>query len=388
MKLIAIAIASSGLLAAPAVMANCDRELDRIEARVQNSNAPQQQKTNLLEWVEEQRSAHRDATSAQCTQLAAEMDRQVSDRLAAAQDRSGQPVAGMSQSGTDASGTQATTASTQATTTATQQPLDQPQTLGATAQTGQDRDRADIAVQAPPAQVSVQQPPPSVDVQQQSAQVDVHLDPPSVVVEVPESEVQVTQREPRVSVTQSEPQVTVIQGEPEVSLHQPDPIVSVQQAEPQVEVRTTDPTVNVHEQDAVVSVQPSQPLTDTQGTAAVADPAAPGMHGSRPLSQEQVTAAELQGQSVVNIQGHVIGEVAEVLRERDSNQMFVRVQVDPSVDLSARQLMLEVNDLERNADNLLVRSNLDELEQAGSFAEQRFEPAEGETLQLAAPTDD
>jgi hypothetical protein len=355
----AFAITLSGLLAAPGVMAACNPQFDRIETRIQASAAPQAQKSRLLAWVGEQRTQHRDAEAPQCERVAQALQRQVAQQL----DQVDEVQAGQADP----------TGSDQATI---------------------DLAGADVSVAAPPSEVRIDQPPARIDVTQQAAEVDVATQPPQVTIEVPEPEVQVSQAQPRVAVSQEEPRVTVRQGEPEVNIRQPDPVVNVTQADPVVEVRQGDPDVQVQDSPAVVSVDPAQPEAPVRETIEPMPASRPtdgriAGTGTEATAVQPIAATELRGVSVVNIEGHVLGRVDQVLKDSQTNQVFVRVDVDRSVPLDTQQLVLKADELESNAGKLLVRRDLEQLEQeAGALADRRFEPADGEQVVLAASADD
>jgi hypothetical protein len=271
------------------------------------------------------------------------------------------------------------------------------------------QDDTEVVVTAPPSEVQIDQPPAQVEVQQQPPEIDIQMQSPQVVAEVPEPEIQVTQPSPQVTVTQPEPQVRVTQREPEVRVQQPDPVVTVQQADPQVEVRQGQPRVQVQDSPAVVTVDPAVPEVTTQQTPAEVQIRRDATAQQDPLAAERdalaaqprptdtaapqdlpetASAAQLQGVNVVNIQGHILGTVQEVLRDEATNALFVRVQVDPAIDIEADTLLISVDALERNAGMLLVRSSLDELSLAAELGDEGMQPAHGQQVQLAGPSDE
>jgi hypothetical protein len=362
MRKLALAFATSSLLAAPLAMANCNFELDRIEARVEQSGTPPQQKQRLLDWIDDQRDAHRNATSQECVEIAAEINRQMIDYGY----------------------------------------------FGATAPSGPwqsdrvgsdlgeaDLEALEIAVTAPASDVRIDQPSAQVDVRQQAPRVDVQMQAPRIVVQVPEPDIQVTQQRLQVFVTQAEPQVTVTQGEPQIRVHRRDPVVSVQLAEPQVEVRRGEASIQSRQPPAAGTVDPSVPETAARPATTprllpreTRQAVMPSVGPTTQLAAGPVDAAQLRGVSVINIEGHVLGVVSEVLTERDSNRVLVRVQANQSIGLDARQLLLDTAELERNAGNLLARSTLRDLQQAAPVAEDSLEPARGEQVILARSDDE
>jgi hypothetical protein len=320
MRTLAFALAASGMLAAPLAMANCDSELDRIETRLEQSGTSPQQKQRLLDWIEEQRQAHRAATPQECAQVAAEIDRQMT----------GYGYFGAA---------------------------------GSTV--GENLDGADAMASAQPS----------------APQVDVQMQAPTIVIHVPEPDNGTQQ--PEISVTQADPDVTVTGGDPEITVQQSDPVVEVRQENP----TPGEPT-------AIVRVEPSEP---DPASAMPGDPAMPATAASPatevgPTTQlaggPVIDTSQLQGVSVLNIEGHVVGVVSEVLKERDSDRLLVRVEANRSIGLDAPQLLLDVGELERNAGNLLVRRTVQELQQVDVVAEERLAPASGEQVVLAGFDDD
>jgi hypothetical protein len=352
MRKLALALATSSLLAAPLAMANCDSELDRIESRLEQSGTSPQQKQRLRDWIGDQRVLYRDATTSECAEVAAEIDRQMSGHGYFSAAAPGAPAR-------------------------------------------VDLDGADVAVTAPPSDVRIEQPTAQVDVTQPAPQVSVQMQSPRIVIHVPEPDVQVNQQQPEVSVSHAEPQVSVTQDEPEIRVQQADPVVSVQHADPQVEVRRAETGVDGQPLTSVVTVDPSEPLaadvppssdrmSTTDAPRFTADTGPTTQLDDSPV----VDATRLNGVTVVNIEGHVLGVVSEVLQERDSERVVVRVQANQSIGLGTPDLLLHADELERNAGNLLTRNALGELQQANRIAEERLAPVAGVQVELAASDED
>jgi hypothetical protein len=376
MRKLALALATSSLLAAPLAMANCNSELDRIESRVEQSGTSPQQKQRLLEWIDDRRDEFRYATPQECAQIAAEINRQMTDYGYFSATGGGQ----------------------------------QPGFAGSDPGEA-DLEALEIAVTAPASDIGIDQPAAQVDVRYPAPEVDVQMQSPQIVIQVPEPDIQVTQQQPEIFVTQAEPRVSVRQGEPEIRVHQPDPVVSVQHAEPQVEIRRGGASMQAGQAQshaetgqpqpqaqppAVVTVDPSVPVADAQAAAPARplpretrEAVMPEVGPTRQLAAGQVVdAAQLRGVTVINIEGHVLGIVSEVLTERDSERVLVRIQANQSIGLNARQLLIDTADLERNAGNLLVRSSLRDLEQVGPIDDDRLRPALTEQVQLAGSDDE
>lgn len=431
MKNLAIAIA--GVLAAPMAMANCDTQLDRIEARVQAADMEPRNEQVLVDWLQQQRVAHAGATVTQCTQLAAEIERQMQEK-------------GYFASVSQQPGMQAP----------------DPQQTGAPQASTLEARRSGVAVEAAPAEVVVQQPAADIDVQQQPAEVEVEMQQAEVLVQVPDPRVQVTQAPPQVTVNQPDPKVRVEQKDPMVSIDQPEPDVTVTQGEPEVTVQQGEPQVSVHEQPAIVDVQQGEPQVEVQqadgGNVAVGesevtgpsaslagagsadtigrmgmedeesvDPWAPTSSGASDSSlasesdtatdsslaagsdmasgsksseweddrarafanpaagdSEQVAASELVGHTVVDSNGATVGRVREALKRPGDDQVYVRIDVAGTSDLDARELVLGVDRLERNAGNLLVRGEPDQvLTAAAEMQVDDLEPADSEQVVLS-----
>lgn len=405
MRILAIAIASSGLLVAPMAMADCDRELDRIEQRVEQANLDPQNETRLLSWLERQREVYEDASGRECSQVASEITRQM------------QEYGYFSTAGTD---TTATFDRQVAITEQTRQ-------SGARQTSDIELDEAEVLVDAPASEVTVDQPAARVNVEQQPADVDVKMQEPRVVVQVPEPEVRVTQPSPNVTVSQPDPEVTVNQPDPIVNVQQPDPNVTVEQADPQVLVRQDEPDVRVQDSPTRVNVETAEPRVqvDQSGTAQVQvreqerdqqrsqqlaqqrgqqDQRATQQQRQqdqrmaqqdrqqdqrtaqqeRQGSQSGMQANQLVGMTVVDQRGRTIGEVSEVLKEQRGDQLFVLVSVDSSSDLDSEEILLGARDLERDQGSLKTRQNARELDRAGNFALQNYQPASNnETVRLA-----
>lgn len=369
MKTLAIAIA--GVLAAPVVMANCDTQIDRIEARVEAADMEPRNEQVLMDWLKQQRVEHAGSTAAQCTQLASEIERQMQQKGYFAATSQTQPW----QSGTP-----------------------QANTLRA-GQSG-------IAVDAAPAEVLVQQPAAQIDVQQRPAEIEVEMQQAEVLVEVPEPQVRVTQLPPKVTVNQPDPKVRVVQQDPIVSINQPDPEVTVTQGEPEVTVQQGEPQISVHDQPAIVDIQQREPQVDLQqadeGSAALASGnrsadtignmgmedseydrarafANPGVDNG-----DYVAASELVGHTVVDNNGATVGRVTEVLKRPGDGQVYVRVDVAATRDLGSEELVLGVDKLERNAGNLLVRGEPSQvLTAAAELRIDDLEPADSEQVVLS-----
>lgn len=393
MKTLAIAIA--GVLAAPAAMANCDTQIERIESRVQAADMDPRNETVLTQWLQQQRAEHAGSSAAQCTQLAAEIERQMQEKGYFA--NASQPRAQPLQSGAQQSGTPQASA----------------------LQPGQ----SGIAVEAAPTEVVVQQPAAQIDVQQRPAEVEVQMQQAEVVVQVPDPQVQVTQPAPQVTVNQPDPKVRVVQNDPMVSVNQPEPKVNVTQGEPEVTVQQGEPQVSVREQQAIVDVQQGEPQIEVQqadggnvsvgesGSSAASAALASGnrsadtigntdMQGSPTGSSraeparafatageandDHVAARELVGHTVVDIHGATVGRVTEALKRPGDGQVYVRVDVAASSDLDSEELVLGVDKLERNAGNLLVRGEPGAVLSAAALRQaDDLEPADTEQVVLS-----
>ena len=408
MKTLALAIA--GLLATPVALANCDIELQQIEQRVKSADMDPQNEQVLVDWLAEQRIENATTPAAQCTALAAEIERQMREKgyFVAAASLESDPL------GTD------------------------PAYAGTTGEAQGD----EIAIAASPAEIVVQQPAADVDVTQQPAEVQVEMEPAEVLVQVPEPRVKVTQPPPQVTVHQPDPTVTIEQQDPQVSVDQAEPNVSISQGEPQVRIEQGEPQVSVQQSDPIVDVQSSDPEvevqqadggtvaigesagesalagtetndseyaygesaaqlgSDTDSMASAEDDGAPEAIWEREEARDgldeqvgtfdasgarQVAVSELVGDIVVDENGQRVGRVIEALTESGSDAVYLRVDVAATSDMESDELVLAVHDLKADHSGQLRVNGDSELvfNAAASRSSDGMHPADGETALLA-----
>ncbi|MGQ9365360.1 PRC-barrel domain-containing protein [Azospirillum sp. ST 5-10] len=259
-----------------------------------------------------------------------------------------------------------------------------------------------IAVEAAPPQVQVESRPPQVAVQTEQPQVQVQTRPPEVTVQQPRPEVTVQQPRPEVTVQQARPEVTVQQARPEVTVEQARPEVSVEQSRPQVTVEQARPEVTVERQGEpqVTVEQQGEPQVDVerQQQADVGADARPGAAGAeRSDSDLAVTdpnagnadmaaagqqdygiqgwpagmrVEELLGRDVYSRTGDDIGEVEDVILDRDSGRIQqVVVAVGGFLGIGEHDVALDYDRLSFDAqrDGLSVDTTRDQLQAMESF---------------------
>lgn len=244
--------------------------------------------------------------------------------------------------------------------------------------------------------------------QQQMAQAGGGAEGADIRVQQPAPDVTVQQPAPDVTVQQPAPDVTVIQPEPEVSVSQAEPEVSVETAEPQVNVQQqgeTDVRV-VQEDEAEISMRRETEQTEgligeeeegiLEGTTERAETAvgAAGLETEREVEVEQETAAvdrtaittdreqmttggmdvtqaeNLIGESIVGPTGDEIGDIGDLLIDRESGEIQgMIVEVGGFLGLGERQVMIPWQEATYNPaeGTVLVNMTKDQLEALPEF---------------------
>jgi sporulation protein YlmC with PRC-barrel domain len=185
--------------------------------------------------------------------------------------------------------------------------------------------------------------------QQQGAQIDVQQQAPQVTVQQPAPQVTVTQPEPQITVEQPQPQVTVQTPEPEVTVKTAQPQVDVQQqGQPQVEIEQAG-------QADVTVRQPDQAAAQDQQSAggqsmAVADPAAAGVQDRLASMRVQ----ELMDQTVYGANGEEVGDVENVLADRQGHASAIVVGVGGFLGIGERQVAIPLDRMSVGQDGRLT----------------------------------
>jgi hypothetical protein len=186
-----------------------------------------------------------------------------------------------------------------------------------------------------------------------------------IQVEEAEPRVRVEQEEPRITVEQPQPQVTVEQPQPQVQVTTPEPEVTVQQAQPQVEVveqgqpqveveQTGDPQVQIQQ-----TRQPDVDVVERRGTEQMQTQTA------APLNQQMASMRvdQIKDMEVFNRQGQSLGEVEQVVIDRNTNQPYVLVSVGGFLGIGQELVPLELNQMElRGEDQLIAPTSMTEEE--------------------------
>ncbi len=202
---------------------------------------------------------------------------------------------------------------------------------------------ADITVQQPPPQVTVQQPAPDVTVQQPQPQVTVQQPQPEVTVQQPQPQVTVQQPQPQVTVEQPQPEVTVQQAQPEVTVEQQgQPDVQVQRSgEPKVNVeRTGQPQVNVQQQSGAQGEQ-------TQSGAATDTSRLPPAFAS-------MRAEQLIGQNIYGSAGEEVGEIEDIVINRNARATAALVDVGGFLGIGGRRIAVPMEQLNMQGDRIVA----------------------------------
>jgi len=207
--------------------------------------------------------------------------------------------------------------------------------------------------------VIVDQKEPKVTVEQAEPEVTVKQPEPEVTVKQPEPEVTVEQPEPQVDVQMPKPEVQVEQPKPEVTLEQPQPEVEVEQAKPEVQVEQAEPEVQVEQAEPEVQVeQAGEPEVKTE---------------EGPLYDMEVQ--EVIGQSVVNEEDEEIGQIEDLVIDKQDQKLYAVVGVGGFLGIGQRQVVVPFDELQREEDQvkLATGGTQEELENKPEYDSANYE---------------
>ena len=190
----------------------------------------------------------------------------------------------------------------------------------------------------------------TVIVDQKEPKVTVEQAEPEVTVKQPEPEVTVEQPEPQVDVQMPKPEVQVEQPKPEVTLEQPQPEVEVEQAKPEVQVEQAEPEVQVE--------QAGEPEVKTE---------------EGPLYDMEVQ--EVIGQSVVNEEDEEIGQIEDLVIDKQDQKLYAVVGVGGFLGIGQRQVVVPFDELQREEDQvkLATGGTQEELENKPEYDSANYE---------------
>ncbi len=226
------------------------------------------------------------------------------------------------------------------------------------------------------------------DITVKQAQPTVTVDQPQPIVTVKQlrPEVTIKQPPPRIEVTMPEPQVTIKQPPPQVRVQMPQPNVQVEQARPRVEIDQAPPDVQVQQNKAQVQLQPAQPKVQVQqaGEAKVsiqqADPivsfrSARQAEGSTLQGQlMSMTGNQLVGEQIVSSQGQELGEIIDVVANKQNKDVYAVVDVGGTGAGAAKGVTVPVSQIKIKQGKLTTNQSAQAIQQAAAYNETQYQP--------------
>ncbi|WP_420394406.1 PRC-barrel domain-containing protein [Acuticoccus sp.] len=230
-----------------------------------------------------------------------------------------------------------------------------------------------VTVTQPAPRIVVRQYDPIVTVTQQEPEVTVRPVEPQVRVELRDPEVSVEQPEPTVAIAQPEAQFELTVPEPTVEVRVGQPLVAVQPMAPEVavatpepEVQVTQPTfdVQVEQEQPTVQVEQAQPQVEVERTATVQPDAAQVAVADRPAAArtegDRIPRDQLIGVTVRNADGDAVGDVEDVLMDRDTRQAVVVISVGGVLGLGETELVFPYTDIDFDGEEAILLTAADE----------------------------
>lgn len=238
------------------------------------------------------------------------------------------------------------------------------QTLNQTAQGGQPQSGAQQAQAGPQPQGG-----------QAGADITVRQPAPQVTVQQPAPQVTVQQPAPQVTVQQPEPQVTVQQPKPDVTVQQAKPEVTVQQAQPEVNVqRTARPEVEVQRPG-----QQQNQASQSQGAREPASGAVTAVVVAVPAEFRSLRAQELIGKDIYGARNEEIGEIEDIVINRNGRVMAALVDVGGFLGIGGRRVAIPMSELARQGDRIVATTmTKDRVERLEAYNQNEWTPFDRE----------
>ena len=252
-------------------------------------------------------------------------------------------------------------------------PQAQPAQQGVTANKDVPGEGPDITVKQPQPTVTVDQPRPIVTVRQPRPEVIIKQPPPHIRVMMPEPEVIIKQPPPQVQLKMPKPDIAVQQAKPQVDVNRAPPDVQVQQTEPQVQLQPAQPQVQVEQ-----TGKPKVTLEQAKPVISFGSPQDQAQaQGQQQAQQQQIlgmTGNELVGQEVVGPRGEEIGEITDLVFNKQDRRVYAVVQTNALLGLGGEAVVLPVDQLQVKQNQVRTNKTDQELAQAPDYRPGQYQP--------------